>query len=308
MSDEQKNDMAKTSDPDEDGLRKSKRIKIDDEPMNDLDMGSVESLSIAIRRAVTYDELRDIILANPLPDMSSPPSQATMKLECLFLQENALSTPVIPDDIPQKSEELVAADIYGDGNCNSRCLSVLGHGCQTFYKEMRVRVIAELVKNVDDYTDERFMARGHTFDPYILSTLRAYSCSGLVDPVLHLQEDIMMMHRAGDDMDVYAVAATVCVLNHPIVSVFPRYGGYTVLPDLHRVFMPRSMKPYYPGIIMWMRSDGCALEPKEWRANHFVLLLPVLPHVDYHYFSIRVLLKRNWIIYVAKSTMLSTSL
>ena len=71
------------------------------------------------------------------------------------------------------------------------------------------------------------------------------------------------------------MAALANVMGRPIVSVYPEYAAQTVRRYLNRIFWPfeefqRANMPLY---ILWTNVFGVKLEEKEWKPNHFVLLV-----------------------------------
>jgi hypothetical protein len=72
------------------------------------------------------------------------------------------------------------------------------------------------------------------------------------------------------------MASLANVLNRIMVSVYPLYGGTTVRQDLHRTFHPfakKSQEDIPDAHIMWTNIYGNKIPAKEWKPDHFVLLL-----------------------------------
>ena len=226
--------------------------------------------------AKSYKHMQQIVSKLNFPQLPTPPPNDEMNIKDLFIGTDELSTPLVPDDIPSVPHgSVVAADIYADGNCLPRSFSLAAYGCQNNDAEFRLRIIAELIENFKCYLDVKYMTRGHIYDENYLSRFRAYSSSPLTDEVEHLQDDVFRMRKNGSDMDAYAMAAAASVLGRPVFSVYPKYSGIFVRPDLHRVFLPRQPVPLAsPVYILWTRTDGIEQEPVRWKPNHFCLLLP----------------------------------
>ena len=67
----------------------------------------------------------------------------------------------MPKDIPlAPTEELYPATIYGDGNCLPRSACMLAHGSEHHHKEIRERIVDELVKNEELYLDNKTIMKG----------------------------------------------------------------------------------------------------------------------------------------------------
>ena len=56
-----------------------------------------------------------------MPPLGETVDLRDLSLQSLFLEEDVVSTPLIPGDLPEKpAYELVAADVRADGNCLPR--------------------------------------------------------------------------------------------------------------------------------------------------------------------------------------------
>ena len=67
---------------------------------------------------------------------------------------------ITPFDIPG-NHTFIARAIIGDGNCMFCTGSILCHGHENDYKELKVRVIAELCIHEEQYLDPDFLGLGH---------------------------------------------------------------------------------------------------------------------------------------------------
>lgn len=223
-----------------------------------------------ISKAPTYADLVKILEDVSLPPLPSLPPEEIMNTSSLFLPIDGISDPLIPDDVPIPYNTLHAAEILPDGNCLSRCMSILAYGSQTMHSELRIRILKEFIDNFHVYINPATWVS----DANYLSRLRATSCSPLTDPVEHLEDNIMRMRKDGDYMDIFALKAGSEVIGVPIYSVYPNYAYMVVRQDLHRMLEPMHFRDLKPRFIMWTRTDGVELEPNRWRPNHFTLLLP----------------------------------
>ena len=77
----------------------------------------------SMSRCTTYQDLADYCRENleSMPPLEHSVSMQDLSLQSLFLEEDRVSTPLIPGDVPEKPDfELLAVDIYADGNCLPR--------------------------------------------------------------------------------------------------------------------------------------------------------------------------------------------
>ena len=119
------------------------------------DMEYYAKLARKVKKATTFYKLKDILKDVEL--LSIHPLHCDFSLESLFLEEDHEAAQLIPEELCH----LVACDIYADGNCLPRCVSVLAFGCQTFHQEMRIHILKELVQHKELYLDNDYMCRGH---------------------------------------------------------------------------------------------------------------------------------------------------
>ena len=62
----------------------------------------------------------------------------------------------LPDSTPHFDVHLIPVKIVGDGNCFPRSLSVFCFGNQDYHREIRCRIVAELVTNVHDFIKKMY--------------------------------------------------------------------------------------------------------------------------------------------------------
>ena len=107
-----------------------------------------------ISDCTTFKELGDVVAGKtfePLP-------QYTTKTFCntgMCIDKNSME--LVPKDIPQC---LHPATVKTDGNCLPRSASVLAYGTEDHFKEMRERIVCEIVKNADLYLDDKYLKKG----------------------------------------------------------------------------------------------------------------------------------------------------
>ena len=79
------------------------------------------------------------------------PKTSRSDLNCYSnINTDRISSQLYPLDA---SVDHLPIQVYGDGNCFYGSLSLLVFGHDKFYKEMRVRVVFEMVSNLKLYTD-----------------------------------------------------------------------------------------------------------------------------------------------------------
>ena len=66
---------------------------------------------------------------------------------------------VLPDDLP---DVVLPLDVYGDGNCFARCLSLAMFGCEDRHRELRVRMALEMARQEHFFMDPTYLNRGMT--------------------------------------------------------------------------------------------------------------------------------------------------
>ena len=252
-----------------------------------------------IKRAKSFADLEHVVkdLRPLITELPSPCPTFTM--EEVFLGEDKESALLIPAEHQDKA----AVDIFADGNCLPRCLSLLHYGYQSRSEEMRVRVVVELVSFWWQYLDGEFMVRGYEQAPEdtseYVNRLTMY-CEDGVDGEERLKKHIFQARSDGAYCGIFHIAAAATVLKREVNSVYPCYGGHNVIKDINRVFLPAGDHAHpVQSHILWTHTEGVAMEPASWKPNHFVLLLPkrrsvyiVISSVYSHYIYTRyVLLK-----------------
>lgn len=192
-------------------------------------------------------------------------------------QVDEYSCSLIPFDVPGNST-LIACTVYGDGNCLYRSGSILCSGHEEDFRELRIRVIAELCLHEELYLDSDFLSNGHDnrndyaekYSQYVQNYM-AEKVKGNPAIVKRLFEDQVFVARMngvwGTMWELHALAS---VLKTNIYSVYPMYG-YNVRSDLHRWVKAREPVAR-TAFIMWTNSKGVT-NPRAWSPDHFVVLV-----------------------------------
>lgn len=205
-----------------------------------------------------------------------PVEMGKQQLSGLKVDQPSLT--LYPSDGPSHMTPIA---ICGDGNCLPRCGSFLAWGTEERHLEMRTRIAVELIVHKAHYL-------GETEDPAIgdLPIFCAQYSDHYLGEVLTkvaiariFELEVMDDLKAGTYMGMGQLLALSSVLQRPIFSIYPEYGGYNVRQHLHQVCTPRSQPedhdnaPYLPGI-MWTHTQGKNQPALTWRPNHFVVCLP----------------------------------
>lgn len=188
-----------------------------------------------------------------------------------------LSLPLIPSDSPGTPVQKM-----GDGNCLPRTASLFTYNTQDNHEEMRYRILQELVQNADYYLSKDLDKGGESkdcsktfamFSEFYKGQRLTLRCIKNI-----YEQELLSIKTLGSYMGAWQVASLATILGRVVYSVYPEYGAATVRKDLHRVFYPRDMHVdeflMPPLHILWTNIQGVDLKPKEWRPNHFVLLIP----------------------------------
>ena len=91
----------------------------------------------------------------------------------LHLTGDRVSLPLVPEILQENG--YCPVKIYGDGNCLPRCASVLAYGNESHFKEMRVRILMELVHNENKYLLDRYLSKGANQATEVAKTFAMFS-------------------------------------------------------------------------------------------------------------------------------------
>ena len=238
-------------------------------------LSTVETSREAFASVETYEDLVGTVKRIELPEMAcvqTPlmPSEITVDRHSL---------PLVPDNMP-----VVPVEIYGDGNCLPRAVSLHAYHTEDLHEEMRYRIVVELVNNETWYLSDELDAGGSKTKCAGTFAMFSEQFAGQSFEVKSVQdifrEEVVTIIQNGSYMGAWQIAAVASVLRSPVQSVYPQYASQTVRNDLHRLFHPRSgcstdTEPNCtePMMILWTSTQGVDLTPKTWRPNHFVLLV-----------------------------------
>ena len=228
----------------------------------------------------SYHDIQQMALQLDLPPL--PPA-----CTITFLSTNKGIDSAAQTLVPQDADsDRFPALIYGDGNCLPRCASVYAYGNEDHYDEMRVRIVQELVLNKEKYLKDKVMKNGTARKDHICRHIAAYTAESGCNTIRQTYEaEVVTACRHSSYMGVWPVASLANILGRTVKSVYPTYAGSTVRTDLNRNFYPFADSPRLEGKykpqeahILWTHLSGKHCPEKEWKPNHFVVMLPI--HVE----------------------------
>lgn len=203
-----------------------------------------------------------------MPKLKMPTSTAGFPLDSRAQAE-------YPNDGPK---DLKAVQVYGDGNCFPRAVSLLLFSTQNHHHEVRARMIIEAVVNKHIYLDEEYLKQGATFLhkrstlPVIYATYSEYFEDEHLSPnaISALYDlEVMGICTTGTYCGIWQFFQACNAFEVSIRSVYPFRGKSTIRKDFNRIFKPYTAVTDKLLInIMWTSTR------QDRAINHFVALLP----------------------------------
>lgn len=237
-------------------------------------------ISQQLAKCKTHQDVKKIVDKSWRTLPALPQSDEEKTLIDLHLTGDRVSMPLVPAYLQQNG--YCPAKIYGDGNCLPRCASVLAYGVEDHYKEMRIRIVMELVRNESKYISDNYLRKGANKETGFAKTFAMFSEHFRAEVLTSLaikrifQQEVLTCCKDGTYMGAWQIASLANVLNTTVESVYPAYGGATIQYDLNRKFVPFSglQGSSSPTVyIMWSNLEGVMLPEKDYNVNHFVVLL-----------------------------------
>ena len=235
-------------------------------------MENIQQICQAVKEVKTFTELQNLVERIDL----APVECQEMGLKAEDLDVDAVSVPLVP----QEFTNLTPVAIYGDGNCLPRCASLFAFHTQTKHAEMRVRIVIELVKNEKHYLSADLDIGGTKNSATTFASFSEFFRGQKLSPrsIQNLyRREVLTLIKDGTYMGAWQMASLATILGRVVNSVYPNYAAETVRKDLHRIFRPlgpQAIDACEPIHILWTNTQGVELKPRDWRPNHFVLLLP----------------------------------
>ena len=231
----------------------------------------ISEISSALKNVISYKDLSEVV--NRISFDPLVCATRTLTIDDVTVDE--YSMPLVPPD----ASSSLPANIYADGNCLPRAASLFAYHTEDCHEELRYRIIQELVQNSEYYLSEALNFGGGTKAAQTFAMFSEFFTaeSFLKKSVQTIfEEETLSICMCGTYMGAWQIAALAAVLQRPVRSVYPVYAGATVRKDLHRMFYPRGEITGDQGEameVLWTNTQGVDLKPREWRPNHFVLLV-----------------------------------
>ena len=174
-----------------------------------------------------------------------------------------------PDD---EEKNVLPVQVYGDGNCAYRSLSVLCFGHQRFHEEIRVKTVIEMALNKEHYLNDVMLGEqdGRSTVRRLAQTSGSGSNGSLNDIY---EKEVLKSCRNGHWAGIWQLCAFSSVSGHPIRSIYPAANAL-VRADLHRTIEPRPSKKRSADEykIMWTKMGCYGKHHLQgwWKPDHFV--------------------------------------
>ncbi|KAK6174428.1 hypothetical protein SNE40_017706 [Patella caerulea] len=214
-----------------------------------------------------YEELCSLCTSY-LKEIQAYPIDPVANLDILEMKDGVidkLALELIPDDF---SENRFPVLIIGDGNCLPRCSSKFIFGNEENHVEMRSRIVIEMVLNKETLTDSVLLCRGLSVKEDLVKSYVMYSDEYKFGRRISKQvieetfiKETMSVRKAGSFMGIWQLHALSNILKRSVISVYPKYGGFTVRKHLNRKILPTievSSSSKEPCYIFWTNIDGKA--------------------------------------------------
>lgn len=236
----------------------------------------------------SYEDLEIVADQLQLSPISEKTPDVTITTHKRTVDKASMS--LVPND--DGLENLFPCLIYGDGNCLPRCGSLFAYGTENKHLDIRARIVLHLVKYKEIYLNADFIRNDRQKSTNDARTFAMFSefFSGenLTDLAVQriFEKEVFSIRKSGTYMGAWQMAALANVLNRPVRSVYPLYGGQTVRKELNRTFFPfTSEKQQDQGTvyILWTNLLGDSIPEIQWKPNHFVVLLPIQEPVKHSY-------------------------
>ena len=256
--------------------KKSSQHESSTNPNSSSNLESIEDIKLAFSKVRTYAELSKVVQHISF----SPLVCASRTLTVDEIVIDQMSLPLVPPEVSS-----TPASIYADGNCLPRVGSLFAYHTEELHDELRYRMICELVRNEKYYLSKQLDKGGNQKSaPAFAMFSECYNGQSFEDKSICqiYQEEMLTILKSGTYMGAWQVASLASVLDVPVRSVYPIYAGVTVRKDLNRMFYPRAQSGTQSLgkfnkeelQVLWTNTQEVDLKPREWRPNHFVLLIP----------------------------------
>jgi hypothetical protein len=196
------------------------------------------------------------------------------------LAVDELAFDLAPSDIP--GSVLIPVQTGADGNCLPRCGSLFAFKHENGHREIRTRIITELVLNEHLYLSNDYLMRGTSLNKNLLHIYAMFS--DLYIPGIQLTDaviarmyeaEVLKCTKLNAYMGIWQIFALANVLQCPIMSCYPEFINSEVRNCLHRLVFPsHTSKASAIAHILWT-STRLDMTPQNWIPNHFVPLVEI---------------------------------
>ena len=188
-----------------------------------------------------------------------------------------VSKQLYPDDAPP---QLSPVQIYGDGNCLYRAMSVCLFGDEKHFKEMRVRVVFEIVTNIKRYINKETynrMSENSVSLEYVFETSVSPECYVREDLNTSLRSEMIKSSKDGEYAGLLQIFAAVNAIHRPVYSIYPRANNPAVDRKSHNLcivpFSNESSNLRDTVHVMWTHTSNTNMTA--WSPNHFVACVAI---------------------------------
>ena len=182
---------------------------------------------------------------------------------------------------PNKPQGFLPVVTIGDGNCMARAISTIVFGSEDYHKEIRCRIVHELVTHADDYLNPEMVSAGCVLEPSkVIPLIALLSCAHKGEDPKDadacrkiFMRETYQIRRLGVYMGMWQLLAASNILESAIVSVYPKKGSLKLQKCFGRGLVPRNTSYDKPVFVSWT-SSRMDMNEEFWVANHVVPLLP----------------------------------
>ena len=234
-----------------------------------------ESIGEHLSRCTTFKGMKEIV------DKIKLPIQLNCDLESVTVNNpviDQISVQLYPDDAPTGCQPI---SVYGDGNCFTRCLSMICYGDENKHKELRARLVAEAVTHKQYYLDNDYLNIEGAFEADLAEYYSIISESYMrVNPretnrstIEKIYEaEVVSLAKQGQYCGMWQMYQAANVLGRPIKSVFPTGMLAEYRTRSHRIIFPIKfcLRQNDCVCIMWTKITKKSPSP-----NHFVPVMNI---------------------------------
>ena len=233
------------------------------------------SIGEQMSKCTTFKGMKEIV------DKIKIPIHLNVDFESVTINNpviDQISVQLYPEDAPTGCKPI---SVYGDGNCFTRCLSVISYGNESRHKELRARLVAEAVTHKQYYLDNDYLNLEGAFEADLAEYYSIISESYMsVNPretnrstIEKIYEaEVVSLARQGQYCGMWQMYQAANVLGRPIKSVFPTGMIAEYRLRSHRIILPIKfcLRQNDCVCIMWTKITKKSPSP-----NHFVPVMNI---------------------------------